>query len=51
MGKKVSDLVLCFSSSFAYSEVAKVWPIIIETANRTIERSPNVAAIRADYRD
>ena len=23
----------------------------IQTANRTIERSPNVAAIRADYRD
>ena len=46
MGKKISDLVLCFSSSFAYSEVAKVWPII-QTANRTtIERSPNVAAIR-----
>ena len=30
MGKKVSDLVLCFSSSFAYSEAAeaaKVWAI------------------------
>ena len=27
MGKKVSDLVLCFSSSFAYSEAAEVWPI------------------------
>ena len=27
MGKKVSDLVLCFSLSFAYSEAAKVWPI------------------------
>ena len=24
---------------------------IIQTANRTIERSPNVAAIGADYRD
>ena len=23
MGKKVSDIVLCFSSSFAYSEAAK----------------------------
>ena len=27
MGKKVSDFVLCFSSRFAYSEAAKVWPI------------------------
>ena len=27
MGKKVSDLVLYFSSSLAYSEVAEVWPI------------------------
>ena len=51
MGKKVSDFVLCFSSRFAYSEAAKVWPIYIQTANRTIERSPNVAAIGADYRD
>ena len=24
---KVSDFVLCFSSRFAYSEAAKVWPI------------------------
>ena len=32
----------------AYSEAAKVWLIIIQTANRTIERSPNVAAIGAD---
>ena len=29
MGKKVSDFVLCFSSRFAYSEAAKVWPIIL----------------------
>ena len=48
MGKKVSDFVLCFSSRFAYSEAAKVWPIM-QKANRTIERSPNVAAIGADY--
>ena len=27
MGKKVSDLVLCFSSSFAYFEAANIWPI------------------------
>ena len=27
MGKKVSDFVLCFSSRFAYSEAAKVWPM------------------------
>ena len=27
MGKKVSDLVLYFSSSLAYSEIAEVWPI------------------------
>ena len=27
MGKKVSDLVLCFSSSFAYSEAANACPI------------------------
>ena len=51
MGKKVSDFVLCFSSRFAYSEAEKVWPMYIQTANRTIERSPNVAAIGADYRD
>ena len=51
MGKKVSDLVLCFSSGFAYSEAAQVWPTYIQMTNRTIERSPNVAAIRADYRD
>ena len=31
MGKKVSDLVLCFSLSFAYSEAAKVWPIYVQT--------------------
>ena len=28
MGKKVSAFVLCFSSRFAYSEAAKVWPIL-----------------------
>ena len=27
MGENVSDLVLCFSSSSAYSEAAKVWSI------------------------
>ena len=48
MGKKVSDLVLCFSSSFAYPEATKVWPNILVPSNG---RSPNVAAIRADYRD
>ena len=49
-GRKVSDFVLCFSSRFAYSEAAK-YGLYIQTANRTIERSPNVAAIGADYRD
>ena len=28
MGKKVSDFGLCFSSRFAYSEAAKVWPTL-----------------------
>ena len=33
MGKKVSDLVLCFSSSFAYPEATKVWPNILVPSN------------------
>ena len=39
MGKEVSDYVLCFSSRFAYSKRQKYG------------RSPNVAAIDADYGD
>ena len=46
MGKKVSDLVLCFSSSFAYSEAAKVWPIyrrlLIIEINRFVKRAFDV---------
>ena len=47
MGENVIDLVLCFILSLAYSGSRKNMAYI-QMANRTIELSPNVAAIRAD---
>ena len=44
MGKKVSDFVLCFSRGLLTLKLRKSMAYI-QTANRTIERSPNMAAI------
>ena len=48
-GRKVSDLF--YASVRGLLTLKRQSMAYIQTANRTIERSPNVAAIGADYRD